>query len=176
VLTNHHVVTGCDSVKAVLFDGSEYVPQVTLDDASHDLAVLKLPVTTKLKAIRLASASDLEQGEKVIAIGHPYGYVNTVSEGIISALSREITLPTGEKLTGLIQVTASINPGNSGGPLLNIYGDLIGINLATRDGAQGISFALNADVVRSVLAKHLSVLTATETTAGAHTAPRARRP
>ena len=156
VVTNRHVVSGSEGVKAVMADGTEYVAQVVIEDARHDLAILKLPVKTKLKAIAFAPSSDLEQGEKVIAIGHPYGYVNTVSQGIVSALGREITMPSGEKLTGLIQVTASINPGNSGGPLLNIYGDLIGINVAMRDGAQGIAFALNADMVQAVLAQHLS--------------------
>ena len=156
VITNRHVVTGSEGVKAVMADGTECTAQVLLEDARHDLAIIKVSVKTKLKAITFAPTSDLEEGMKVIAIGHPYGYINTVSQGSISALGREITMPTGEKLTGLIQVTAAINPGNSGGPLLDIYGDLIGINVATRDGAQGISFALNADMVQSVLAKHLS--------------------
>ncbi len=95
-------------------------------------------------------------GETVIAIGHPFGYVNTVSTGIISALDREITMPAGDALTGLIQTNASINPGNSGGPLLNINGELIGINVALRDGAQGIAFAINAGTVTGMLQKHLS--------------------
>ena len=94
-------------------------------------------------------------GETVIAIGHPFGYTNTVSTGIISALGREITMPEGEVLGNLIQTNASINPGNSGGPLLNINGELIGINVALREGAQGIAFALNADTVQQVLSKHL---------------------
>jgi serine protease Do len=156
-VTNRHVISGSGGVKAVLADGTECTAQVFIEDARHDLAILKLPVGKKqLPAITFAPASNLMEGETVIAIGHPYGYVNTVSTGIISGLGREITMPTGEKLTGLIQVTASINPGNSGGPLLNIYGDLIGINVAMRDGAQGIAFALNADLVKDVLAKHLS--------------------
>jgi serine protease Do len=91
-------------------------------------------------------------GEDVIAIGHPFGYENTVSRGIISALGREINLPSGHALKGLIQTDASINPGNSGGPLLNINGELIGINVALRDGAQGIAFAINAGTVEKYLA------------------------
>ncbi len=156
VVTNRHVVTGSEGVKAILADGTECTAQIVIEDARHDLAILKLPLKKKLPVITFAPATELMEGETVIAIGHPYGYVNTVSTGIVSALGREITMPTGEKLTGLIQVTASINPGNSGGPLLNIYGDLIGINVAMRDGAQGIAFALNADMVQSVLAQHLS--------------------
>jgi serine protease Do len=95
-------------------------------------------------------------GETVIAVGHPFGYRNTVSTGIISALGREVTLPDGTVLRNLIQTSASINPGNSGGPLLNINGELIGINVALRDGAQGIAFALNADAVQQVLSRQLS--------------------
>jgi len=91
-------------------------------------------------------------GEDVIAVGHPFGYQNTVSRGIISFVGREIEMPTGDVLTGLIQHTASINPGNSGGPLLNINGELIGINVALRDGAQGIAFAINASTVEKYLA------------------------
>src|SRR5262249_33044819 len=81
---------------------------------------------------------------------------NTVSTGIISALGREITMPGGETLTNLIQTDASINPGNSGGPLFNINGELIGINVALREGAQGIAFALPAEMVQQVLSRHLS--------------------
>ena len=156
-VTNRHVVSGQpEAIKAVLFDNTECAAQVLIEDARHDLAILKLLTAKKLPVVTFAPSSDLMEGETVIAIGHPYGYTNTVSTGIVSALGREITMPTGEKLTGLIQVTAAINPGNSGGPLLNIYGDLIGINVAMRDGAQGISFALNADMVQGVLASHLS--------------------
>ena len=155
VITNRHVVSGSEGVKAVLADGTECAAQVITEDARHDLAILKLSVAKKLTVVTFASSSGLMEGETVIAIGHPYGYLNTVSTGIVSALGREITMPTGEKLTGLIQVTASINPGNSGGPLLNIDGDLIGINVAMREGAQGIAFALNADTVQGVLAQHL---------------------
>jgi serine protease Do len=95
-------------------------------------------------------------GETVIAVGHPFGYTHSVSTGIISALGREITMPSGDVLTNLIQTNASINPGNSGGPLLNINGELIGINVALREGAQGIAFALNADMVKEVLSRTLS--------------------
>src|SRR5262249_30089143 len=92
----------------------------------------------------------------VVAVGHPYGYTDTVTPGIVSALGREIQMPSGVTLKELIQTNASLNPGNSGGPLLNVNGELIGINVALREGAQGIAFALNADVVQKVLAEHLS--------------------
>jgi serine protease Do len=155
-VTNRHVVKGADHVAVVLADHSEVAARVLTEDAHHDMAILRLSSEKKLKALTFAPGSDLMVGETVIAIGHPFGYVNTVSTGIISALDREITMPEGEVLTNLIQTNASINPGNSGGPLLNINGELIGINVALREGAQGIAFALNADTVQQVLSKHLS--------------------
>jgi len=95
-------------------------------------------------------------GEDVIAVGSPFGFANTVTTGIISGVGREATITNGPTLTNLIQTSASINPGNSGGPLLNIDGEVIGINVGVREGAQGIAFALNADVVQQILSKQLS--------------------
>ncbi len=89
-------------------------------------------------------------------MGHPFGYNYTVSTGIVSAVGREITMPSGATLENLIQTNASINPGNSGGPLLNINGEVIGINVAVREGAQGIAFALNADAVQQFLSRAFS--------------------
>src|SRR5262249_41755443 len=108
------------------------------------------------KTLRLGPASDLMVGEEVIAIGNPFGYENSVSKGIISAVGREIEMPGGVTLSNLIQTTASINPGNSGGPLLNINGERIGINVALRQEAQGLAFALNAATVQEVLSRRLS--------------------
>jgi serine protease Do len=156
VVTNRHVVASGSQILVRLAEGGEVAAEVVVDDSRHDLAVLRLSTTRRLSALRFGPSSDLLVGETVIAIGHPYGYTNTVSTGIISALGREVAMPSGEMLRDLIQVTASINPGNSGGPLLNINGELIGINVALREGAQGIAFALNADSVQQVLAGHLS--------------------
>jgi serine protease Do len=158
IVTNRHVVGSARDIKVRLHDGAELAANVVFGEAACDLAVLKIDTARKLPALKLAPASDLMVGETVIAVGHPFGYSNTVSSGIISALDREIAMPSGETLTGLIQMTASINPGNSGGPLLNINGELIGINVALRDGAQGIAFAINAGTVEQVLTKHLSAL------------------
>ncbi len=155
VLTNHHVVAGGSGLKVVLPDGSETSGEVVVEDQAHDMAVVKLP-SGKYQELTFAPASDLMVGEEVIAIGHPYGYTNTVSTGIVSAVNREVSMPSGEVLGGCIQTTASINPGNSGGPLLNINGELIGINSAMRQDAQGIAFALNADMVQQVLAEDLN--------------------
>jgi serine protease Do len=155
-VTNRHVVKAAESVRVILADRTEVGATVLVEDAYHDLAILRLGAGGKLPALTFAPASDLMVGETVIAIGHPFGYTNSVSTGIVSALDRQITMPEGEVLTGLIQTNASINPGNSGGPLLNVNGELIGINVALREGAQGIAFALNADAVQRVLSKHLS--------------------
>jgi serine protease Do len=155
-VTNRHVVKGAERIAVFLTDGTEVTAHVYAEDEQYDLAILHLPGGRKLQELPFAPGSDLMVGETVIAVGHPFGYTNTVSTGIISAVGREVKMPTGEVLSNCIQTDASINPGNSGGPMLNVNGELIGINVALRDGAQGIAFALNADTVQAVLARHLS--------------------
>jgi serine protease Do len=158
VVTSLHVVATGDNIRVHLVDGTTCTAQVLKEDSNCDLAVLRIPANKKLQALPLGPANDLLVGETVIAVGHPFGYTNTVSTGIISAVGREVTLPSGELLSHLIQTNASINPGNSGGPLLNINGELIGINVALREGAQGIAFAINADTLQEALCRHLSAL------------------
>ena len=158
IVTNRHVVGGARSVQVRLAEGAELTAQVLVVEPGYDLAIVRVQAGKRLPALPLGPASDLMVGEQVIAVGHPFGYLNTVSTGIVSALGREITMPTGDVLKGLIQTDASINPGNSGGPLLNINGELIGINVALREGAQGIAFAINADTVKLTLSRHLSAL------------------
>ena len=155
VVTNNHVINAAEKISVVLWDGNMLQGKVEFTDADHDLAVVRVLGEAKLQAASFGSGSDLLIGETVIAIGHPLGYRNTVSTGIVSATGREIDMPSGAKLTNLIQTNASINPGNSGGPLLNIDGEVIGINVAVRDGAQGIAFALNAEMVKEVLSRNL---------------------
>jgi serine protease Do len=163
VVTSRHVIDGASRVRVQLIDGTEMEAAAMVSDRATDLAVLHVKSKKPLRALVLGPGSDLMVGETVIAVGHPYGYSNTVSTGIISALGRKIPMPSGEMLTNLIQTNACINPGNSGGPLLNINGELIGINAAVRDGAQGIAFAVNADTVKQMLTQYLSL----ETVAGA---------
>lgn len=158
IVTNRHVVGSNNQVTVRLWDGTELKAWVQFADADADLAILRVQHKEKLQALTLAPTSDLMQGETVLALGHPYGYERSVSVGIISALERQITMPTGETLRGLIQTNAAINPGNSGGPLLNINGELIGIVVALREGAQGIAFAINAATVRDLLTTKLSAL------------------
>jgi serine protease Do len=156
IVTNHHVIANCDKVSVQLADDSEVAAKVFAEDSAHDLAILSISTKKKLVELPFGPASDLKVGETVITVGHPFGYTNTVSTGIISAKGRDVSTPGGARLTNLIQTNASINPGNSGGPMLNINGELIGINVALREGAQGIAFALNADTVQKLLSKHLS--------------------
>jgi serine protease Do len=156
IVTNRHVVGNAKTPRVHFHDGAVRDAEVVFAEAKWDLAVIKVRATEDLAALPLAPTDDLMVGESVIAVGHPYGYQNTVSVGIISALGREITMPTGEVLTDLIQTDASINPGNSGGPLLNVNGELIGITCALRDGAQGIAFGIKSGTVQSVLSKVLS--------------------
>ena len=156
VVTNRHVVAGADHITAKFADGSTCPARIHVEAENHDLAVLKLSGDRTFKALTFAPGSDLMVGETVIAVGNPFGYSNSVTTGIVSATGREITMPGGVVLKNLIQVNASINPGNSGGPLLNVNGELIGINVAIREGAQGIAFALNSDTVQEVLSKLLS--------------------
>src|SRR5262249_52328811 len=137
-------------------DRTDVRASVLAADPRCDLAILRIKTSRELQALVLAPVSDVMVGETAIAVGHPFAYRNTVSPGIISAVGREIEMPTGDILSGLFQIDASINPGNSGGPLLNINGELIGVNAALREGAQGIAFSINADTVKVMLSKHLS--------------------
>ncbi|MFI5461376.1 MAG: trypsin-like peptidase domain-containing protein [Isosphaerales bacterium] len=156
ILTNHHVVDKVQGIEVQLFDGTTYPARVLQYDAVMDLAVLKVDADHALAAIKIGTSSDLMVGETVVTIGNAFGYENTVSVGIISALHRDVTLSDEQVYRNLIQTDACINPGNSGGPLINVDGELIGINVAVRAGAQGIGFALPIDEVKRVTAEMLS--------------------
>lgn len=158
IVTNRHVVYGADTIRVRQWDGTELAGEIQMHDPNYDLAVLRVRAEGPLQALPLGPAAGVEEGQDVIAIGSPYGFERTVSKGIVSNVGREITMPDGTRLTKLIQHDAPIDPGNSGGPLLDINGDLIGINVALHDKARGIAFALNADQVQQVLSKHLSAL------------------
>ena len=147
VITNAHVIKGSEKIKVVFNDGSEFEAKVISGDESKDLAVLKIQVNKKLPFIHLGRSNDLMIGETVVAIGNPYGYANTVTSGVVSAVGRDIQVAEGFWLRGLIQTDAPINPGNSGGPLLNINGELIGINTAVRAEAENIGFAIPVDTL-----------------------------
>ncbi len=155
IVTNAHVVDGVGRVKAVFDDSREFPARIISADASKDLAVLAIEADEKLPFIVLGRSSDLMIGETVIAIGNPYGYSNTVTSGVVSAVGRDLQVSEGYWLRGLIQTDASINPGNSGGPLLNINSELIGINTAVRTEAQNIGFAIPVDTLVENLSQML---------------------
>jgi serine protease Do len=156
ILTNHHVVDKVQGILVQLVDGTTFPGRVLQYDPVMDLALLKVEPARPLRAIAIGNSSDLMVGETVITIGNAFGYENTVSVGIISALHRHVTLSDEQVYRNLIQTDASINPGNSGGPLLNVNGELIGINVAVRAGAQRIGFALPIDEVKKVAFEMLS--------------------
>jgi serine protease Do len=145
ILTNQHVVQDVAKIEVTLHDGTQLIGQLIDRDADTDLALIKVETKRRLPVIRCGTSSDLMRGEPVIAIGNPYGYHHSVTEGIISALHRDIPVNGVQEYPDLIQTDASINPGNSGGPLLNSDGQMIGINAAVRIGAQGIGFAIPVD-------------------------------
>ena len=150
ILTNEHVILRGGHIHVTLADGSEYEAKLVGRDPDADLAVLRINAGRQLSYMALGSSSDLMIGETVIAIGNPFGLSHTVTTGVVSATKR--TLQTGGRtFTDFIQTDASINPGNSGGPLLNILGQLIGINTAIYGNAQGIGFAIPVDRVRRAL-------------------------
>jgi serine protease Do len=156
ILTNYHVVEGVSNIQVSLADGKNTVARIISNDSKTDLAVIKVETKDPLKVIRVGTSCDLMEGEQVIAIGNAYGYEGTITRGIISALHRNVQVSDEQKYFDLIQCDASINPGNSGGPLLNIDGQVIGINVAVRVGAQGIGFAIPIDEALEVAARLMS--------------------
>jgi Do/DeqQ family serine protease len=152
VLTNDHVVSGADVIKVTLADGRELGAKLVGADGNNDLAVLVLErgAEKEIPWVAPGSSSNLLVGEPVIAIGNPFGLSNTVTTGVVSALDRSLRSEQGT-FHGFLQTDASINPGNSGGPLLNAEGELIGINTAIYQGAQGIGFAIPIDVAKRVV-------------------------
>lgn len=147
VMTNAHVIESADNIKVIFNNGDEFPATIIAADKDKDLALLKIQADKKLPFVHLGRSDDLMIGETVIAIGNPYGYSNTLTSGILSAVDRDIRVSEGTWLRGLIQTDAPINPGNSGGPLFNINGELIGINTAIAEGAENIGFAIPVDIV-----------------------------
>lgn len=158
IVTNEHVIDRAAEVQVQLHDGMKLDAQVIATDESHDLAVLKVnpPKDHPLQAISLGSSEDLLIGEPVVAIGNPFGYGGTMTRGIVSATNRSIESGPNKELKKLIQTDTSINPGNSGGPLINAYGQVIGINTAIRAQAQGIGFAIGVSDLRDLLPSFLN--------------------
>jgi serine protease Do len=152
VVTNAHVVEGASRIVVNTLDGQALDAEVLGLDRDADLAVLKVKPDGDLPAVPLGSSSDLLIGEPVVAVGNPFGLTNTVTAGVLSARGRTVPAESGERLfSDFLQTDASINPGNSGGPLVNLDGEIIGINSAIISEANGIGFAIPADRARRVV-------------------------
>jgi serine protease Do len=150
ILTNKHVILKSKTITVTLKDGREFTAQIVGADTDSDLAVLRISSPTTLPDITMGDSSNLMIGETVIAIGNPFGFSNTVTTGVISATNRSIR--TDDMVYhDFIQTDASINPGNSGGPLLNINGELVGINTAIYAKAQGIGFAIPINTAKRIV-------------------------
>ncbi len=151
VLTNHHVILKASKITITLADNREFEGELIGADARSDLAVVKVLTTEKLPVATMGRSDDLMIGEPVITIGNPFGLSHTISTGVISALNRSIRLDDEQILRGFVQTDAPINPGNSGGPLVNILGEIIGINTAIYGNAQGIGFAIPIDKAKRII-------------------------
>ena len=155
IVTNFHVVYNADSLTVVLADQTEHEARVVGVDPDHDLAVVQVQVAKqKLSPIPVGSSHDLKVGQKVLAIGNPFGLDHTLSTGVVSALHRSIESMTNRPIENVIQIDAAINPGNSGGPLLDSGGRLIGINtmIVSPSGAfSGIGFAVPVDTINDIV-------------------------
>jgi serine protease Do len=149
IVTNNHVVGSYDRVDVLLSDQKKYVGKVIGRDVDTDLALVRIEPDKKLPFVQWADARSVKVGQWAIAVGNPFGLDRTVTVGIVSAMGREnVNL---SRYENFIQTDASINPGNSGGPLLNIHGEVIGINTAIINFAQGIGFAIPSDMAQYVV-------------------------
>jgi len=150
ILTNAHVIDKATDIKVVLQDEREYEVRIVGVDADSDLAVLQIAPDTALPTVDMGNSDDIMIGETIVAIGNPFGFSHTVTTGVVSALNRSIKADQ-RVYHDFIQTDASINPGNSGGPLLNINGELIGINTAIYAKAQGIGFAIPINTAKRIV-------------------------
>lgn len=155
ILTNYHVVEGASKL-TVSFGGEKTYPaKLVGGDPDTDLAVIKIePGTDKITVVQLGDSDQLEVGQKVLAIGNPFGLDRTLTTGVISGLQRPIRARNGRTIEGAIQTDASINPGNSGGPLLDKFGRMIGINsqiLSPGGGSVGVGFAVPVNIAKRIV-------------------------
>ena len=148
IVTNNHVIENADEIQVKLNDGDEYDAEIIGRDPSTDLALIKVEADDDLPAVRMGDSDGLKVGQWVLAIGSPFGLEHTVTAGIVSAKDR--TIGSGP-YDDFIQTDASINPGNSGGPLLNMAGEVVGINTAIIASGQGIGFAVPVNMARNVI-------------------------
>ncbi len=160
ILTNHHVVANAQKLEVTFGDGSKWPAKLVGSDPDSDLAVIKIDAPKeKLKVIAMGDSKNLKIGQKVLAIGNPFGLQRTLTTGIVSSVGRTIRSDSGTLIEDVIQTDAAINPGNSGGPLLNSDGEIIGINsaiLSPSGGNVGIGFAVPVNSAKRVIPELLS--------------------
>ena len=149
VFTNHHVVQGAEKIMVSLLNENEIEGFLIGKDPDTDLAILKI-YSDGYSVARLGNTDHLQIGQLVIAIGNPYGYQHTVTTGVISALGRTLRAQSGMLVDNVIQSDAALNPGNSGGPMINMDGEVIGVNTAIITGAQGLSFSVDINTAKEV--------------------------
>lgn len=161
MVTNYHVIADVDTIRVDIEDEtgmkSSYLARKVRWDREHDLAIIKVDGPKPFKVMPSGTSSDLMLCEKVIAIGNAFGYDGTTTLGIISKLGRDVDANETVSYKNLIQTDAAINPGNSGGPLINMDGEVIGINVAIRANSNRIGFAIPIDDARKVIAKMMSI-------------------
>jgi S1-C subfamily serine protease len=154
ILTNYHVISGSQQVEVTLPDQSKYKATILVRDRVNDLALIKIEPKKKLTYLNLGDSDRLQVGQKVLAIGNPFGLQGTLTTGVISTLGRQIDVEDNRHMEGMIQTDAAINSGNSGGPLLDSQGSVIGINTAiygANGGNVGIGFALPINRAKAML-------------------------
>jgi putative serine protease PepD len=160
ILTNYHVVANAQKLEVTLADGSKWPAKLIGSDPDNDLVVIKIdPPKEKLKVIPMGDSKSLRIGQKVLAIGNPFGLQRTLTTGIISSLGRTIRSEAGTLIEDVIQTDAAINPGNSGGPLLNSEGEIVGINsaiISPTGGNVGIGFAIPVNTAKRVVPELVS--------------------
>lgn len=154
IFTNSHVVHGAEKIMVGLLNENEIEAALVGEDPDTDLAILKI-YSSGYSVAKLGDASQLQIGQFVIAIGNPFGYQHTVTAGVVSALGRTLRTQSGRLVDNVIQSDAALNPGNSGGPMINTEAEVVGVNTAMINGAQGLSFSVGINTAKEIASQLL---------------------